>query len=79
MTDRQIAEQTGQVPSIGRIVHFTYEGGTECHAALVRRVTGPDSVDLKVFWRNGGDSDFIDVPMSDSKEAFTWHWPERVP
>lgn len=52
---------TGQRPTVGRIVHWTGPGGTECHAAIVTRVPSepiptPDSakdltmpVDIQIF------------------------------
>lgn len=80
MSDRKIAENTGQVPSIGRIVAFRLSPGGEHHAALVINISGADTVDLKVFYRGGSEATYMDVPMErDDLDDMCWSWPQRVP
>jgi len=72
-----------QVPSVGRIVHYTSYGtpngeySSTCRAAIITEVTGPDEVGLAVlspegiFLNRGARHDTAPV-------GGTWHWPERV-
>jgi hypothetical protein len=77
-----------QVPSVGRIVHYTSYGtpggeyGQECRAAIVTEV-GPDNgtsfPNLGLCVLNPTGMFFNrDVPAGGNADGGTWHWPERV-
>ncbi len=69
-----------QVPSVGRVVHFTWNG--RCNAAIITNVyttsegEPTDVVSLTVF--EPGLSPFMTTAGRASGEG-NWHWPEYVP
>lgn len=70
--------QTGEIPSIGRIVHYVFNG--QCHAAMVIDDHGDgDTITLKVMFRDGHESTLTNIPYNGDRAPYTWHWPERVP
>lgn len=70
-------KEQAQVPTLGRIVHFTgAEGGPM--AALIVRVNDNDSVNLEVYGPFGLNVHRQDVPFSDSPTPGCWSWPPRV-
>lgn len=70
-----------QVPSVGRVVHYTYQG--ECFPAIVVKVWNPgspiSSLALHVFSFERGDYVEPAVSFGDVHGWGTWHWPEYVP
>ena len=76
----------------GRIVHYNpwpneSYGDSKCRAAIITNVFGEDTVNLTVFmdWINDGrqyqDNSLLWTTSrhySETLEAGTWHWPERV-
>ena len=73
-------------PTIGRIVHFVPPNDTCIEAsnhtkevpAIVTNVFGEGAlVNLKVFTDGIYDTWRTSVHYSESKEPFSWHWPER--
>jgi hypothetical protein len=71
-------------PSVGRIVHYVSYGtpggefSSECRAAIIAGVNGPNNaVDLVVF-NPGGLFFNKSAQREDEHVGGSWHWPERV-
>lgn len=82
-----------QVPSVGRIVHYTSHGtpggeyGKECRAAIVTEIDEDGEVGLCVlnpsgqFFRREVPAEHLEdkiEPGPAGRSGGTWHWPERV-
>lgn len=64
-----------RIPSPGRIVHYIDENG-ERLAAIVAKVCDTGVVNLRVFWPDGGHSDFEHVVYcSGGDTPGHWSWP----
>lgn len=76
----KLGDDKPALPSIGRIVHMVdIDGQNSCRAAIVTHVYDDASVDLVVFNRWGESAVRHERRYySDSKQPFTWHWPERA-
>lgn len=69
-------------PSVGRIVHFIYNGVH--HAATIIKVWNDTCVSLAVL-NDGTQNGFPDLFVKTSvvldtqaSQDYTWHWPENV-
>lgn len=90
--ERAMSEVTsGQVPSVGRIVHYVAYNHT-CLAAIITAVKTDSTarlVDLALFTsmnnvngtKNGGLQFHFDIPADLEGPDYvpgSWHWPERA-
>lgn len=82
----QRRESAVQPPSVGRIVHFSTNGGG-CRAAIITAVhtnQHAGTVNLTVFGAGMFDATPMLAPIpnvlqDESRDTpYTWHWPERV-
>ena len=74
-----------QPPTVGRIVHYRSFGTpkgeytSQCRAAVVTEVTGPDEVSLAILNPTGMFfNESLPQDESPAPKGGTWHWPERV-
>jgi hypothetical protein len=65
-----------QVPSVGRIVHFSSHTDPACRAAMIAAV-GDDTVTLTVF-NPLPDTVIKSCQYNSGRVPGSWHWPERV-
>lgn len=71
-------------PSIGRIVHIRWDGGSPREAAIVTAAGFPfpdDGIAAHVFSPRGGSNPCglaVCHETGDHQLVPTWHWPERV-
>jgi hypothetical protein len=67
-------------PTIGRIVHFVDDDGSEW-PAVITRVFSDTRVNLQVF-RDSDVTPRTSVPLievsGDPSSRFSWHWPQRA-
>ena len=82
----------GQVPSVGRVVHYVSYGtpggeyASECRAAIITEVPGPRAVTsteedqlVGLAVLNPSGMFFNEAHQDeDQHTGGTWHWPERV-
>lgn len=64
-------------PTVGRIVHYVDPESYDHDAAIVTKVNGDGTVNLKVFGPTDTEWRATEIPESNDHIAFTWHWPER--
>ena len=67
-------------PSLGRIVHYVDESGTE-HAAIITHVWTDATINLYSFPADNAQQGgaVLSVPLSKIWDLpASWHWPERV-
>ena len=86
-------QQSGQVPSPGRIVMYNHPGDAtglyprKQSPALVLYVHEDGPVDLRVFtaptWKDGvcigAGGEYTNLRAIQGDEPFNWQWPTRVP
>jgi hypothetical protein len=69
-------------PSIGRIVHYKRNSGSECIAAIITKVYKEGQIKITAFDPESATP--LNLRVS-KKESFSqdpldgfWHWPERI-
>lgn len=72
-------------PTVGRIVHISYQAAGNdptCRAAIVTQSNDDDTIGVCVFHSNRTtflhDVSEDTEPIKDIGSPGTWHWPERV-
>ncbi len=81
-------QQSGQVPSPGRIVMYTNLGSVNdagemiyppTQQAMLVTAVDDEGVHGNVYYKGGGYFPMEGVPYSETYERGHWSWPTRVP